>query len=85
MKEVFVVAMWVLTNNIKEWRNNWANLVPFLQYSMEIRKLIYTTNMIENLNRNVRKFTKNKTMFPDDNEVMKAVCSAIQHVMSGLC
>ena len=62
------------------WKNNWDNLVPFLQYPMEIRKLIYTTNMIENLNRNVRKFTKNKTMFPDDNAVIKSVYLAIQNV-----
>lgn len=62
------------------WKNNWDNLTPFLQYPMEIRKLIYTTNMIENLNRNVRKFTKNKTMFPDDHAVMKAVYLAIQNV-----
>ena len=62
------------------WKNNWDNLIPFLQYPMEIRKLIYTTNMIENLNRNVRKFTKNKTMFPDDDAVMKAVYLAIQNV-----
>jgi len=41
---------------------------------------MYTTNMIENLNRNVRKFTKNKTMFPDDNSVIKAVYLAVQHV-----
>ena len=47
---------------------------------MEIRKLIYTTNIIENLNRNVRKFTKNKTMFPDDNAVIKAVYLSIQNV-----
>ena len=47
---------------------------------MEIRKLIYTTNIIENLNRNVRKFTKNKTMFPDDGAVIKAVYLAIQNV-----
>ena len=62
------------------WKNNWDNLIPFLQYPMEIRKLIYTTNMIENLNRNVRKFTKNKTMFPDDGAVIKAVYLAIQNV-----
>ena len=62
------------------WKNNWDNLIPFLNYPMEIRKLIYTTNMIENLNRNVRKFTKNKTMFPDDQAVMKAVYLAIQNV-----
>lgn len=62
------------------WKKNWDNLSPFLQYPMEIRKLIYTTNIIENLNRNVRKFTKNKTMFPDDNAVIKAVYLAIQNV-----
>jgi transposase-like protein len=61
------------------WKNNWDNLIPFLQYPMEIRKLIYTTNMIENLNRNVRKFTKNKTMFPTDDAVIKAVYLAVQH------
>lgn len=62
------------------WKNHWDNLVPFLSYPMEIRKLIYTTNMIENVNRNVRKFTKNKTMFPDDSAVTKAVYLAVQHV-----
>ena len=62
------------------WKNNWDNLIPFLQYPMEIRKLIYTTNVIENLNRNVRKFTKNKTMFPTDDAVIKAVYLAVQNV-----
>lgn len=62
------------------WKNNWDNLIPFLQYPMEIRKLIYTTNVIENLNRNVRKFTKNKTMFPTDEAVIKAVYLAVQNV-----
>lgn len=62
------------------WKNNWDNLTHFLSYPLEIRKLIYTTNMIENLNRNVRKFTKNKTMFPDDSAVIKAVYLAVQHV-----
>jgi transposase-like protein len=62
------------------WKNNWDNLTHFLQYPLEIRKLMYTTNMIENLNRNVRKFTKNKTMFPDDSAVIKAVYLAVQHV-----
>lgn len=62
------------------WKNNWDNLTHFLGYPLEIRKLIYTTNMIENLNRNVRKFTKNKTMFPDDSAVIKAVYLAVEHV-----
>jgi|ERR1022692_2521421 transposase-like protein len=64
----------------RSWKNNWENLTPYFNYPAEIRKLIYTTNMIENLNRNVRKFTKNKTMFPDDNAVIKAVYLCVQHV-----
>ena len=62
------------------WISNRDNLVPFLGYPMEIRKLIYTTNMIENVNRNLGKFTKNKTIFPDDSAVTKAVYLAVQHV-----
>lgn len=64
----------------RSWKNNWDNLTQYFFYPIEIRKLMYTTNMIENLNRNVRKFTKNKTMFPDDRAVMKAVYLAVQHV-----
>lgn len=64
----------------RSWKNNWENLTQYFFYPLEIRKLMYTTNMIENLNRNVRKFTKNKTMFPDDRAVMKAVYLAVQHV-----
>ena len=64
----------------RSWKNNWDELTPYFNYPLEIRRLIYTTNMIENLNRNVRKFTKNKTMFPDDKAVIKAVYLAVQHV-----
>lgn len=64
----------------RSWKNNWDDLTPYFNFPMEIRKLMYTTNMIENLNRNVRKFTKNKTMFPDDKSVIKAVYLAVQHV-----
>lgn len=64
----------------RSWKNNWEELTHYFNFPMEIRKLMYTTNMIENLNRNVRKFTKNKTMFPDDQSVMKAVYLAVQHM-----
>lgn len=64
----------------RSWKNNWDNLTAFYAYPPEIRKMMYTTNLIENLNRNVRKFTKNKTMFPDDRAVIKAVYLAVQHV-----
>ncbi|WWV63641.1 transposase [Mycoplasmopsis felis] len=46
---------------IKSWRDNFEELVTFFNFPKEIRKLIYTTNIIENLNRNIRKITKTKT------------------------
>jgi len=64
---------------IKSWAANWEGLTAFIAYPMEIRKIIYTTNIIENLNRNIRKYTKTKTMFPDDEAVKKAVYLAIQY------
>jgi transposase-like protein len=63
---------------IKSWIQNWDELTAFYNYPLEIRRIIYTTNVIENLNRNIRKFTKNKLMFPDDEAVKKAVFLAIQ-------
>jgi transposase-like protein len=63
---------------IKSWIANWENLTAYFEYPLEIRKIIYTTNVIENLNRNIRKFTKNRLMFPDDQAMKKAVYLAIQ-------
>jgi transposase-like protein len=65
--------------SVKSWATNWTELVGFLTFPLEIRKIIYTTNIIENLNRQIRKYTSNKTMFPDDNAVKKAVYLAIQN------
>jgi transposase-like protein len=64
--------------SVKSWAANWTELVGFLTFPLEIRKIIYTTNIIENLNRQIRKYTSSKTMFPDDNAVKKAVYLAIQ-------
>jgi transposase-like protein len=63
---------------IKSWIQNWDELTAFFQFPQEIRRMIYTTNIIENLNRGIRKFTKNKLMFPDDESLKKAVYLAIQ-------
>ena len=49
--------------DIKSWKNNFDELVTFFDYPKEIRKMIYTTNTIENLNRNIRKITKTKGAF----------------------
>src|SRR3989338_72324 len=56
---------------IKSWRNNWKNLATFLKYPQEIRKIIYTTNHLENFNREVRKVTKTKSSFPTDDSLLK--------------
>ncbi|MBK6644093.1 MAG: IS256 family transposase [Bacteroidetes bacterium] len=63
---------------IKSWRANWNELTAFLSFPVEIRKIIYTTNVIENLNGKIRKYTKNKLSFPTDEAVMKAVYLAIR-------
>lgn len=56
---------------VKSWRNNWAELATFFKYPPEIRKLIYTTNAIENFNRQLRKVTKTKSAFVSDDALMK--------------
>lgn len=50
----------------------------FFEYSVEIRKVIYTTNLIESLNGKIRKYTKNKLSFPTDDAVMKSVYLAVK-------
>jgi putative transposase len=62
---------------IKSWRANWTELTAFLDFPLEIRKIIYTTNVIENLNGKIRKYTKNKMSFPTDEAVLKAVYLSI--------
>jgi len=63
---------------IKSWLKNWDELTAYFNFPKEIRTIMYTTNIIESLNSLVRKFTRNKTMFPDDNALKKAVYLAIQ-------
>lgn len=65
---------------IASWQNNWANLSSYFDYPLEIRKLIYTTNTIENLNRGIRKYTKTKVQFIDDQAALKAVYLAINNI-----
>ncbi|BAI61560.1 putative transposase for insertion sequence element [Methanocella paludicola SANAE] len=56
---------------VKSWRTNWQCLSTFFKYPPEIRRLIYTTNPIENFNRNIRKITKTKSSFPTDDSLFK--------------
>ena len=56
---------------LQSWENNWADLAPFFSYPLEVRRMIYTTNTIENLNRQFRKVTKTTTIFPHDDALIK--------------
>ena len=65
---------------IKSWKDNWEELTAYFDYPLEIRKIIYTTNAIESLNSGIRKYTKTKTVFPDDQSALKAVYLAVNNV-----
>lgn len=59
--------------SVKSWKNNIEELTTFFDYPMELRKVIYTTNIIENLNRNIRKITKTKSGFTSTNALTKII------------
>ncbi len=59
------------------WRNNWPNLSTYFKYPQEIRRLIYTTNAIEGFNRQLRKVTKTKSVFPTDESLLKMLYLAM--------
>lgn len=65
---------------VKSWRANWNELSHFFDFPLEIRTLIYTTNIIENLNGKIRKYTKVKMSFPDDASVIKSVFLALREI-----
>lgn len=58
---------------IKSWHDNWENLSTFFKYPPEIRKIIYTTNTLEGFNRQLRKVTKTKSVFPNDEALKKSL------------
>ena len=65
---------------IQSWRNNWEELTVFFEFHLEIRKIIYTTNLIENLNGKIRKYTKNKMAFPTDDALKKSVYLSLMQI-----
>lgn len=65
---------------ISSWEENWDNLSNFFDYPLELRRIIYTTNTIENLNRGIRKYTKTKTQFPNENSASKSVYLSIINI-----
>ncbi|MGL4450460.1 MAG: IS256 family transposase, partial [Sarcina sp.] len=69
-------------NAIKSWEDNWDNLSTFFEFSPHIRKIIYTTNVIESLNSQFRKVTKTKLIFPTDESLLKMLYLATERVHS---
>lgn len=63
---------------VRLWRGNWDNIIPFLQFVPQIRKVIYTTNAIESLNMVMRKLTRNRRIFPNDDSALKSLFLAVR-------
>lgn len=64
----------------KYWKDNWANLATYFKYPEAVRRLIYTTNAIEGFNRQLRKVTKAKTVFPSDDSLLKMLYLAMMDI-----
>ncbi len=64
----------------KIWESNWDSICPFFQFSEPIRKIMYTTNTIESLNRQFRKYTKTKSVFPTDMALLKCLYLSVKNI-----
>lgn len=64
----------------KSWRANWVHVIPFFAHPPEIRKVIYTTNVIESLNMSLRKVTKTRSSFPNDDALLRLLYLAVRNI-----
>jgi putative transposase len=62
------------------WRRNWAGIVPFFAYPGEIRRAVYTTNIVESLNMSLRKVIKTRGSFPGEEAALKLLYLALRNV-----
>ena len=67
-------------SSVSSWRNNWTELSAYFKYPQELRKIIYTTNSIENFNRQLRKVTKSRSIFPTDDALFKLLYLAMMDI-----
>jgi transposase-like protein len=65
---------------LKSWNNNWHNLSGYFKYPAEIRKMIYTTNAVEGLHRQIRKVTKTKGSFTSQAALEKLIFLTIKNI-----
>ncbi len=66
---------------MKSWNNNWEALSQYFKYPEELRRIIYTTNIVEGFHRQIRKYTKNKGAFTSENALIKLIYCACQKVL----
>ena len=66
--------------SFKTWEENWDAICPFFQFSEHVRKIMYTTNTIESLNRQFRKYTKTKSVFPTDMSLLKCLYLSTKNI-----
>jgi putative transposase len=66
---------------IKSWQSNWEALSQYFKYPEELRRIIYTTNIVEGFHRQIRKYTKNKGAFTSENALLKLVYCACQKIL----
>ena len=66
--------------SFQSWRDNWVHLSTYFKYPQEVRRLIYTTNAIEGFNRQHRKVTKSKSVFPADDSLLKMLYLAMMNI-----
>lgn len=66
---------------MKSWSDNWDNLSQYFKYPEELRRIIYTTNIVEGFHRQIRKYTKNKGAFTSENALLKLIYCACQKVL----
>lgn len=69
----------------KQWRNRWEEVVPFLAFPSELRKILYTTNAVESLNSQLRKVLRPKGSFPNDDAVFKLLYLALAKAKHAWC
>ncbi len=65
---------------VRPWINNWENIKTFFKFPDEIRSIIYTTNAVESLHKQFRKTTKNRSVFPNDESLVKLLFLTIRNL-----
>ena len=65
---------------VKVWRSHWEEFVPFLAFPPEVRRVIYTTNLIESMNSRLRKVTRNRGQFPSEQAALKVLYLAVRNI-----